>query len=98
MFLRGAASADERLSRGLALEGMLERALGSPVQVVVLNDAPLDLRRNVLGHGVPLCAREPSERRAFYVDTGRRYYDRAAAAAIFDRYRARRIRDGTFGG
>jgi hypothetical protein len=98
VFLRGVMSFDERLNRALALEGVLERALGRRVQVVVLNDAPLDLRRNVLGHGVPLCARDVSERSAFFVDTGRRYYDMASAAAIFDRYRARRIRDGTFGG
>jgi predicted nucleotidyltransferase len=98
VFLRDNSGIEGRLSRALALEGELERVVHRRVQIVVLNDAPLDLRRNVLGHGTLLCDRAPAARRAFFVETGRQYYDRAMAAAIFDRYRARRLRDGTFGG
>ncbi len=40
------------------LEGRLEQALGRPVQVIVLNDAPPDLVHRVMRDGVLLC--EPS--------------------------------------
>lgn len=98
VFFTESVAPDERSSRALALEAALERALGRPAQVVPLNDAPLDLARNVLGHGVSVLTRDEAARRAFYVETGRRYYDMASAREIFNRYRARRIREGRFGG
>ncbi|MDZ7780582.1 MAG: nucleotidyltransferase domain-containing protein [Gemmatimonadota bacterium] len=94
----GRLSAAKRVDLALDLEGRLERATGRPVQVVVLDDAPLELRFNVLAHGIPLCAQDLPARRAFYVDTGRRYYDMAPARALFSRRQRERIREGTFGG
>lgn len=87
-----------RLERALRLEGDLEAVVDRTVQVVVLNDAPLELRRNVLGHGELLCVRDDALRHAFYVDTGRRYYDMEHARRIFRARRDRRIREGRFGG
>lgn len=84
--------------RALALEGRLEARLGRPVQVVVLDHAPPELIQNVLGPGRLLFSRNEAARVRFYVESGRRIYDRAHARSIFERYRARRIRDGTFGG
>jgi hypothetical protein len=96
--LRAGSTQSERFERGLELESRLERALDRPTQVVVLNDAPLELRFNVLAHGILLTARDDAARREFYVDTGRRYYDMAPARALFRRRQQERIREGTFGG
>lgn len=87
-----------RFDRQLELEARGERGLGRPVQVVVLNDAPLELRFNVLSHGLVLAARDDAARRRFYVDTGRRYYDMQPARDLFRRRQRERIREGTFGG
>lgn len=84
--------------RALDLEGDLEGRAGRPVQVVVLDHAPPELVQNVLGHGRLLFSRDESARVRFYVDAGRRLYDRTHARAIFERYRERRIHEGTFGG
>lgn len=92
------ASPSDRLDRALDLEGQLEVVLKRTVQVVVLNDAPLDLRFNVLNHGIPLEAHDPAERARFFVDTGRQYYDMEPARRIFRRRQMDRIREGTFGG
>jgi uncharacterized protein len=96
--LGGGGSPSDRLDRGLELESRLEAALGRTVQVVVLNDAPLELRFNVLHHGIPLHARDRRARTRFFVDTGRRYYDMAPARELFRRRRTERIRRGKFGG
>jgi uncharacterized protein len=96
--LGGGGSPSARLDRGLELEGRLEEALGRTVQVVVLNDAPLELRFNVLHHGIPLQPRDRAARTRFFVDTGRRYYDMAPARELFRRRQAERIRQGKFGG
>lgn len=87
-----------RLERALSIEKTLEERTTHPVQLTVLNDAPLELRANILQTGLPLHVRDGAARRAFFVDTGRRYYDMAPAREIFRRYQARRIRKGTFGG
>lgn len=87
-----------RLERALRLEGALERALGRPVQVTTLEDAPLELRRNVLGHGILIHVADDPARSRFFVETGRDYYDMASAREIFARYQRRRIREGRFGG
>jgi predicted nucleotidyltransferase len=87
-----------RLEHALALEGDLELETERPVQVTVLNDAPLELRHGVLSRGILVHVRDDASRRRFFVDTARHYYDMAPARAIFRRYQARRIREGTFGG
>jgi len=88
----------ETAERALDLEGHLEARLGRSVQVVALDHAPPELIQNALGHGRFLFSRDEEARRQFYVDAGRRLYDRAHARAIFERYRERRIEEGTFGG
>lgn len=96
--LKGDATPSRRFERRLELEARAERALGRPVEIVVLNDAPLELRFNVLAHGILISARDDPARCRFYVDTGRRYYDMAPARALFRRRQRERIREGTFGG
>ena len=59
----------------LGLEGELERGLGLPVQLVVLNRAPCDLIHRVLRDGVLLLDRDPSARIRFEVDARNRYFD-----------------------
>ena len=59
----------------LGLEGELERALGLPVQIVVLNRAPCDLIHRVLRDGILLLDRHPGARIRFEVDARNRYFD-----------------------
>lgn len=59
----------------LGLEGELERALGLPVQLVVLNRAPCDLIHRVLRDGILLLDRDPGARIRFEVDARNRYFD-----------------------
>jgi predicted nucleotidyltransferase len=71
---------------GLAshLEAELERLLGLPVQVVVLNRAPVDLVQRVLRDGRLLLDRDPSRRIRFEVRTRQEFWD---LEPILKRYR-----------
>lgn len=71
------------------IEGELERALGTPVDLVVLNDAPVDLRARVLRDGRLLVERDPSARIAFEVRTRNEAFD---LEPVLARYRAARER------
>lgn len=95
---RKGMSRGETAERALDLEGRLETRLGRSVQVVALDHAPPELVQNALGHGLPLLSRDEGARVRFYVGAGRRLYDRVHARSIFERYRERRIEEGTFGG
>jgi predicted nucleotidyltransferase len=59
----------------LGLEGELERALGMPVQVVVLNRAPCDLIHRVLRDGILLVDRDRGARIRFEIHARNRYFD-----------------------
>jgi predicted nucleotidyltransferase len=71
------------------LEGDLERALGRQVDLVVLNDAPVDLRRRVMRDGRLLIDSDPAARIAFEVRTRNEAFD---LEPILARYRAPRDR------
>ena len=58
-----------------ALEGELERLLGRAVQVVVLNQAPVDLRIRVLRDGRLVLDRDASTRIRFEVQTRNEAFD-----------------------
>jgi predicted nucleotidyltransferase len=60
---------------GLGLEGDLESLLGIPVQVVVLNRAPVDLTIRVLRDGKLLVDRDRSKRVRFEVKTRFEFLD-----------------------
>lgn len=60
---------------GLGLEGDLERDLGWPVQVIVLNKAPYDLIHRVLRDGKLLKDADPSVRVRFEVKARNLYFD-----------------------
>jgi uncharacterized protein len=74
----------------LVIEGDLERALGAPVDLVVLNDAPVDLRARVLRDGALLIDRDRSARIAFEVRTRNEAFD---LEPVLARYRAARERE-----
>jgi predicted nucleotidyltransferase len=60
---------------GLGLSGALELLIGRPVDVVVLNRAPVDLVHRVLRDGQLLCDRDPSARIRFEVQARNAYFD-----------------------
>jgi predicted nucleotidyltransferase len=66
------------------LEADLERALGQPVQLVVLNRAPCDLVHRVLRDGILVLDRNPSGRIRFEVRSRNEYFD---LEPFLDRYR-----------
>lgn len=59
----------------LDLEARLEKVLGRPVQLVVLNDAPPDLVHRVLRDGRLLLDRDRSRRIGFEVRARNEYFD-----------------------
>lgn len=59
----------------LGVEGDIERELGAPVQVVVLNTAPPDLVHRVLRDGRLLIDRDPSFRIRFEVRARNEFFD-----------------------
>lgn len=67
------------------LEGELERALRRPVDLVVLNDAPVDLRIRVLRDGELLIDRNPVTRVAYEVRTRNEAFD---LEPVLARYRS----------
>jgi uncharacterized protein len=71
----------------LDLEADIERALGMPVQVVVLNSAPVDLVHRVLRDGRLLLDRDPGRRIRFEVKARNEFFD---LQPVLARYRAAR--------
>lgn len=59
----------------LDLEADLEEELGRPVQLVILNLAPVDLCRRVLRDGVLVLDHHPSRRVDFEINTRNQYWD-----------------------
>lgn len=59
----------------LALEARLERAVGAPVQVVILNEAPADLVHRVLRDGRLVLERDRASRVRFEVRARNEYFD-----------------------
>ncbi len=71
----------------LDLEANIERGVGLPVQVVVLNSAPVDLVHRVLRDGRLLLDRDPSRRIQFEVKARNEFFD---LQPVLARYRAAR--------
>ena len=69
------ARGDSVGGRRLGLSGALELYMGRPVDVVVLNRAPVDLVHRVLRDGQLLCDRDPSARIRFEVQARNAYFD-----------------------
>lgn len=69
------------------LEGELERVLGTSVDLIVLNEAPVDLRVRVLREGHLLVDRDRPARLAFEVQTRNEAFD---LEPVLARYRAAR--------
>ena len=67
------------------IEAELERGLGVPVEIMVLNEAPVDLVHRVLRDGVLLLDRDRSRRIRFEVKARNEYFDLQPHLA---RYRA----------
>lgn len=75
-------------SARFALAGELEAALGTPVDLVVLNDAPVDLSIRVLRQGRLVVDRNPSARIGFEVRTRNEAFD---LEPVLARYRSARV-------
>jgi predicted nucleotidyltransferase len=75
-------------SARFALAGELEAALGAPVDLVVLNDAPVDLSIRVLRQGRLVVDRNPSARIGFEVRTRNEAFD---LEPVLTRYRSARV-------
>ncbi|MEW6045468.1 MAG: nucleotidyltransferase domain-containing protein [Bacillota bacterium] len=86
------------LDRGLELAAELEAAVRRPVDVVVLNHAPLALAHNVLRHGRLLFCRDERARALFYVEHVRRWIDMGPVRELFTRAMLHRVKEGRFGG
>ena len=71
-----------------ALAGRLEAALGAPVDLVVLNNAPVDLSIRVLRQGRLLVDRDASARIGFEVRTRNEAFD---LEPVLARYRSARV-------
>lgn len=69
------------------MSGELERRLGAPVDVVVLNTAPPDLRIRVLRHGRLAVEHDRSARIRFEVTTRNEYFDLEPILAEYRRPR-----------
>lgn len=69
---------------GVPLAGELERLLGKPVDVVVMNSAPVDLIHRILRDGILIFDRDPLFRVRFEVVARSKYLD---LKPILDRYR-----------
>ncbi len=68
----------------LDLEGRLERLLGHPVQVVVLNTAPVGLVHRILRDGLLVLDQDPRARIRFEVRARNEFFD---LQPILSRYR-----------
>ena len=73
--LFGAAPPPRLDSPALDLEALLERHLGLPVELVVLNTAPVDLRIRVLREGRLVLDADRPARVRFEVATRNEYFD-----------------------
>jgi predicted nucleotidyltransferase len=71
------------------LEAELERLLRVPVQLVVLNRAPVDLTKRVLRDGKLLVNQDPSRRIRFEVRTRNEYWDLEPYLRLYRRQGAR---------
>ena len=58
-----------------ALAGRLEDRVGLPVQIVVVDHAPVDLIHRILRDGIRLLDRDPAERVRFEVKARNQYFD-----------------------
>ncbi len=72
----------------LALEADLENRFGLPVEVVVLNRAPVDLRHRVLRDGILVLDRNPSLRIRFEVQTRNEYFDLEPILKVYRKLRS----------
>lgn len=71
------------------LEAELERLLRVPVQLVVLNRAPVDLAQRVLRDGKLLVNQDPSRRIRFEIRTRNEYWDLEPYLRLYRRQGAR---------
>jgi predicted nucleotidyltransferase len=74
----------------LRLEADLERLLGRPAQVVVLNTAPPDLTHRVLRDGTLLLDLDPAARIRFEIQARNAFFDIEPALREYRRFGTRR--------
>jgi len=87
----------QRLDTRLEVTAGLKRRLGRPVDVVILNDAPLLLRFQVVKHGRVLVDRDATRRCLFVARTMSAYYDAQRYLEYHFGHLIRRIREEDLG-
>ncbi len=87
----------QRLDTRLEVMAVLERLSRRPVDVVILNDAPLLLRFQVLKHGRVLVDRDTTQRCLFAAKTLSMYYDAQRYLDYHFAHLIRRIREEGLG-
>ncbi len=92
------AKVEDSLERRLQLIEDTEDVVGSPVDVVVLNEAPVVLRHQVLRDGVLLLERDAARRIEFEVQTGKLYCDSGWTRRHFLESLRREVENGGLGG
>ncbi|MBI3079492.1 MAG: nucleotidyltransferase domain-containing protein [Deltaproteobacteria bacterium] len=81
----------------LGLIGRLEVSLKRPVEVIVLNEAPLILRYTVVQQGIPIYTLDDRERAWFEVQARKAYWDFEPRLRVYAEFMQRRLREGRFG-
>lgn len=82
-------SADELaqpLAYELNIENLLEKEIKLPVDVRVLNGAPLSFQQNVIRKGLLIVDKDPNRRAAFEGNVRKKYFD-------FSRFRRRYLKE-----
>lgn len=78
VYFHSVGDARSRFTRRLELMSKLSRALRrDDVDVVSLQDAPLDLAFEILAHGKLIFLKDPAQKAAFIFVTLRKYHDAA---------------------
>jgi len=98
VLLRDDLDAEERFARRLRLGGEVERVIGRPTDLVVLNDAPPLLQHQVLKHGRLIFERDRAARVEFEVRAGQIYADLRPMYDFFAAALFKEIREVGLGG
>lgn len=74
------------LAYELNIENLLEKEIGFPVDVRILNGAPLSFKQNVIRNGLLIVDNDPNRRAAFEGNVRKQYFD-------FSRFRERYLKE-----
>lgn len=91
VFVEAPESLRSPLEYEFSIESALEKAVRLPVDVRVLNGAPLSFQHQVISKGVLIIDRDPNRRAAFEGNVRKQYFD-------FSRFRNRYLKEAAHAG